>query len=119
MERNNNPNMSGKIYPKMDREQRAKQFGSFDALRGLREVLMEKEKIRVEKSELSEEYKEEMNRTMMKIEKNMMVEIVYYCKGEYLKMAGMVARFDKDLRTITIVNTKISFDDIYKIKIMD
>jgi len=33
-----------KIYPKMDRVKRAKQFMPFDALKGFREALAEKEK---------------------------------------------------------------------------
>ena len=44
--------------PKMSREERAKQFMPFAALKGHTEALRKKEKIRVEKQELSEEYKE-------------------------------------------------------------
>ena len=36
--------MANKIHPKMDRSSRAKQFMPFDALKGFREALAEKER---------------------------------------------------------------------------
>ncbi len=51
--------MGNKIHPKMDRENRAKQFMPFDALKGFREALAEKERLTVEKGDLAEEQKAE------------------------------------------------------------
>ena len=45
-----------------------------------------------------------------------MVTVVYFCEGEYLKITGMVARLDVTARILRIVNTKISFADIYDIR---
>lgn len=102
--------------PKMDRADRAKQFMPFAALKGYEEALREKEKIVVDKIELSEEMKDELDRKMKQIEKNSMVRVVYYKEEEYLQITGMVSRIDKDARILKVVNTKISFDDIYKIE---
>ncbi len=102
---------------KMSREERAKQFMPFAALKGYELALREKEKIVVPKMELSEDYKEQLDRIMHRIAKNDMVTVVYFCKGEYLKVTGMVARKDESARVLKIVNTSIPFSDIYQIEI--
>lgn len=61
---------SGHIHPKMDRANRAKQFMPFDALKGFREALEEKERIVEPKRELSEEQKEEPDFKLRQICKN-------------------------------------------------
>ena len=76
---------------KMSREDRAKQFMPFAALKGYPDALRRKEKIVVERQELSDEYKEELDYQLRQIRKNDMVTVVYYCKGEYLKVTGMVS----------------------------
>ena len=102
---------------KMSREDRAKQFMPFAALKGYPDALRKKEKIVVEKQELSEEYKEELDFKLRQIRKNDMVTVVYYCKNEYLKVTGMVSRIDETARVLKIVNTKIVFDDLYEIRL--
>jgi len=105
------------VVNKMSREERAKQFMPFAALKGYELALREKEKIVVAKMELSEDYKEQLDRIMHRIAKNDMVTVVYFCKGEYLKVTGMVARKDESARVLKIVNTSIPFSDIYQIEI--
>jgi len=100
---------------KMNREDRAKQFMPFAALKGYPEALRKKEKIIVPKIEMSPEYQEELNRKLLRVEKNKIVTVIYFEKGEYLKVTGMVSRLDETARLIKIVNTKISFDDLYDI----
>lgn len=97
-------------------ENRAKQFVPFAALKGYEEALRAKEKIVVEKIELSEEKKAELDYKMHQIKKNDIITVVFFLKGEYIKMEGMVSRLDTDARILKIVNTKISFDDIYEIR---
>lgn len=103
--------------PKMDISNRAKQFMPFDALTGFREALEAKEKIVVPKMELSEEYKEELDRVMAKVRKNSMVTVIYFEKDEYLKMTGLVSRIDEYARMLQVVNKKINFDDIMDIQL--
>lgn len=102
--------------PKMDRAERAKQFLPFDALKGFRETLAQKERIVVERTELSEEYREELDRRMQRVLKNDIITVVYFHDGEYVQVTGMVSRLDVTSRIIKIVNTKISFEDIYEIR---
>ena len=97
---------------KMPIEKRAAQFLPFQAVKGLDEALLAKEKIVVPKIELSEEMYEELDKKMHKIKKGRIITCVYFHKGEYLKVTGMVARFDDVARVIQVVNTKIPFDDI-------
>lgn len=102
--------------PKMDRAERAKQFLPFDALKGFRETLAQKERIVVERAALSEEYREELDRRMQRIRKNDIVTVVYFHDGEYVQVTGMVSRLDVTSRILRIVNTKIAFEDIYEIR---
>lgn len=94
-------------------ENRAKQFIPFAALKGYEEALRAKEKIVVQKIELSDEKKEELNRKLQQIRKNDIITVVYFHKNEYLQMEGMVSRIDKDACVLKVVNTKIAFTDIY------
>ena len=101
--------------PKMTREDRAKQFMPFAALKGYPEALAKKEKIVVPKAEISEEYAQMLDQKLRRVSKNDMITVVYFSNGEYLKKTGMVSRIDETSRIIKIVNTKILFDDIYDI----
>ena len=85
----------------------------FAALKGYEEALRAKEKIVVEKIELSEEKKAELDYKLQQIHKNDIVTVVYFFKDEYIKLEGMVSRLDKDARILKIVNTRIPFEDIY------
>lgn len=100
-------------------ENRAKQFMPFAAVRGYEEALRAKEKIVVEKIELTEERKAELDFALHQIQKNEMITVVYFLKDEYIQVEGMVSRLDTDARILKIVNTKIPFDDIYDIRISD
>ena len=97
---------------KMERADRAKQFMPFDALKGFREALAEKERIIVPKRELSEEQKAELNLKLYKIQKSDIITVEYFTNGEYVQTTGMVSRIDKISRIIEIVSTKIDFDNI-------
>lgn len=96
-------------------DNRAKQFVPFAAVKGFEEALRAKERIVVEKIELSEERKAELDYKLHQVRKNDIITVVYFEKDEYIKVEGMVARFDTDARILKIVNTKIPFDDIYEL----
>lgn len=101
----------------MSRQDRAKQFMPFAALKGYEEALRKKEKITVPKAELSEERGEELNRALRQIRKNDMVTVIYFCEGEYLKVTGMVSRIDGTARLLKVVDTKIPFEDLYEVSV--
>ena len=100
---------------KMSREMRAKQFQPFAALKGYSEALKKKEKVIVPRVEFSEEYQEELDWKLRKVQKNDMVTVIYFRKREYLKVTGMVTRICPTAGLLTVVNTKIPLGDIYDI----
>ena len=97
--------MAGRPRTKMSIENRAKQFMPFAALKGLPDALAAKEKIVVEKIELSSDMEEELDRKMHGLCKGMIATVVYF--------EGMVAKIDIDNRVLQIVDHKISFENIY------
>lgn len=109
--------MPSKPKFKMPIEERVKQFMPFSALKGLEEALASREKIVVPKKELTEDYAQELNLKLQTLITGSMVTIIYYCKEEYLKLTGVVAKIDLDNQMLQIVNTKIPFDDLLDIMI--
>ena len=99
--------------PKADR---AKLFLPFDALKGFREALAEKERIVVPKTELSEDRKEELDRLLHQIKPGDIITVVYFHNEEYVQLTGMLSRISLSGRTLSIVQTRISFADIYSIE---
>lgn len=99
----------------MSRQDRAKQFMPFAALKGYPEALKKKEKIIVPKAEFSEEYKEKLDQKLRQVKKNDIITAIYYHNGECVKVEGMVSRIDDTSRILKIVNTRIPFDDLYDI----
>lgn len=104
--------MAGKPRHKMTAADRAKQFMPFSALRGLEQALAAKERIVVPKKELPEEAAQELDRKMHLLQCGQTATVVYFQKGEYVQITGMVARIDPASRILQIVNTRIPFDDI-------
>ena len=102
--------------PRMTRENRAKQFAPFAALKGFEEGIKWKEKVYIDRKELSEESLERLDNKFKGIKKNDIITVVYYNKGEYLRVTGMVARIDVTARILQVINTKIRFEDIYDIE---
>ncbi len=100
----------------MSIENRAKQFSPFAAIRGLQDALEKKERIIVEKIELSEEMAEELDRKMQQLEKGRIATVVYFAGDNYLKKTGIVARIDKSSQVLQIVDTKINFKDILDVE---
>lgn len=105
------------MEPKMSRENRAKQFQPFAALKGYLEALRKKEKMIVSKIELSSDSNEELNRKLQQISRNDILSLTYFCENEYLTVSGMVTEIDSTFQYIIIADTKIPFDDIYDITI--
>lgn len=107
--------MDSNKRPKMSISNRAKQFAPFDALKGFREALKAKEKIKMDKKELSEERAKEISDFLRNIKEGMLITIVYYSDGEYIQLTGVVVKIEKQKRCLQIAETIIYFDDIYDI----
>lgn len=102
--------------PKMSREDRAKQFMPFAALKGYPEALRKMERVVVPKMQLTEDYAQELDRRLHLISVGDMVTVVWFCKNEYVRTTGLVSRLDPDSRILAVVNTKIPLDDIFDIQ---
>ena len=63
----------------MPPSKRAKIFSMFDALKGLKEALAAKERIPEERKILAADAIEELNRTLIELEKGSTITVVYYC----------------------------------------
>lgn len=105
-------------YAKMSREERAKQFMPFAALKGYEVALEAKEHVVVPKTDLSEERLSELDSVFKELSKGDMVECIFYKASEenYIKLCGILTKLDYDSRLIKIVNTSVSFEDIYDLK---
>lgn len=111
--------MGVKPRNKMPISDRAKQFMPFAALKGLPEALAAREKVTVERIELSPDRAEELDRQIHKLKPGEIITAVYFHKDEYIKVTGMAARIDASCRLLQIVNTKIPFDDILFLSLPD
>lgn len=104
----------------MNREDRAKQFAPFEALKGLREALAEKE-LEHEKNarrDLSDETAQEIQNNLIKLTKGDIVEVICYESGYYITVKGQVNKINIVYRYIMIGDGKIFFEDIYDIRII-
>lgn len=100
----------------MDKEDRAKQFIPFDALKGLQEALREKEIEYVEMKELSEDIAEELSQKLQMIEVNDIVKITHYSNKQYKSTTGKVKYKDSVKKKLMIDDIRINFADIISIE---
>ena len=108
--------MAEKKMNKMPMSQRAKIFLPFDSLRGYFDLVKEKEKIITDKKLLSEEELDKISFVLASINKRDMVSVKYYNVDGYYEIEGMVSEIDTVYKSLTVIKTKIMFEDIYMIK---
>ena len=101
----------------MNRQDRAKQFAPFDALKGLREALAKKEYDlgKVERGDHSEELDSEISEKLSKVQRGDRISLTCYEDGYYVKVIGAVKEINTIFKYIVIGNGKVYFDDIYGI----
>ena len=106
--------------PPMDRAARAKIFMPFAALKGYEDALEEKQKCRVEKIELSEESKEELNR---KIRELLLMlgngerPVIEKALGQYVSKRGGLRKIDVFSGVIRLEEEEVALGDILKIEV--
>lgn len=100
-----------------DRADRAKQFMPFASLKGYYDMVREQEKIISPKRELSEYRSELLSNKLLQVRKGAVIKAVYYRGDGYVKTEGMVSQIDFTMRTLTIIKTKIPFDDLYDVSV--
>ena len=91
----------------MTRQERAKQFMAFDAMKGLSEALRDREErhLRVEKHDISG--------------RGMRVRMEYYRAFHDIVGEGTVTEISIPFKYLKLDGEKVLFEDIYKIEIID
>lgn len=100
---------------KRSRAHRAQMFQSFDALKGFREILKEKEKVKIPAPSLSPDDLDILDRKIHQVKKGVMVSIIYYDKGDYYQLDGIVSKINLDTKIIQVVKTKLNLKNIVSI----
>lgn len=104
----------------MNRQDRAKQFAPFDALKGLKEALREKELLHFSQSkkEVCEDLACEIQNTLVRINKGDTVKLKHYKDGFYVEFNGVVEKRCDVYRYFIVSSEKIFYDDLYEIKLI-
>ncbi|MBQ7364118.1 MAG: YolD-like family protein [Clostridia bacterium] len=108
----------------MNREDRARQFLPFDALKGLQEELRKREKtaLRTDRRQLSEEEAEKLSERLLRLQKGMRIEACYYDGGYYRTCSGEVLTVDTVHKVLflTVSGEKLAilFYDLYRLRIL-
>lgn len=105
----------------MNREERAKQFMPFDALKGLREELRLRERmaLRTERRELFEEEGERLSASLSALAVGQTVTLLFYDNGYYRSLSGEVLAVDTVFSRLLLScdgdKKAIAFRDIYRL----
>ena len=104
----------------MMRENRAKQFMPFDAMKGLAEALREREErhLRVSKHGISEEDQEQISEVLCRVEKGSKVFLSYYSNFHDVEKEGIVSDINRPLQFFRVDEEKILFIDLYSIRVI-
>ena len=97
---------------KATRQERARQFMPFAALRGYYDIVREQARNKEPKRDLAEDELSVIYEKIKQIKKRIMITVTYYNIDAYVKITGIVSNIDETFQTLTIVKTKIPFDDI-------
>lgn len=103
----------------LTRLERAKLFAPFDAMKGLKEALRDREErhARVARHEISDEQAEENSRAILRLERGMEIEVYCHLSFHDVVKRGVVTDLDLALRKLKLNGKNILFDDIYTITI--
>ena len=102
----------------MNREDRAKQFMAFDALKGLREELKKREEkyLKEQKHELTEEEMFILSQKIATLQKGDMVKITFFHNGHYVVLPGELDGVNTAFRYLGINGKRISFEDLLEVE---
>ena len=101
----------------MPREERAKQFIPFDAMKGLKEALSLKDEkhSRVKRHGISDEQKAENSKIILRLKKNDYISLFCYHGFQDICISGRISEINLDFKYMNIDGIKIGFEDIYAI----
>lgn len=97
---------------------RAKQFMPFNSLTGYFDLILEAQKIKEEKRDLTDDELEDLNKKIYMVNKGTMVRMKYYECDSYIIKEGVVTAINLELRYIMLVKEKIYLDNILFLQIL-
>ena len=98
------------------RAHRAQQFMPFAALKGYYDLIRERERVSEPRRKLTEEEALDLSRKLSQVERRTMVAVTHYDGGAYVTARGLVSDIDEAARILTVVRTRIAFEDIWDIE---
>ena len=103
----------------MKREDRAKQFLSFDAMKGLAEALRRQEELaeRVERIEPGEDDAAAISATLCRLARGDEANVTFFKQGHYLTRHGRVTALDEAKRLLCLEGERIPFDTIRSVEV--
>lgn len=107
------------MHNKNERAARAQIFQPFDALKGLKECIRQKERVIVPKKKLSSDALEVLDQQFQQVKVGVMIRVVYYDVDDYVQVTGMVTKVNLDALVIKIVDQMISIHHIVDISFPD
>ncbi len=113
-------------HKKLSIEQRAAQFNPFQAMTGYDDAIIETNRYVEARLLMNEDLEAELNQMIqyILINPNLEYEVTYFIKdklkdgGVYNTVSGLVSKINLNDRFLIIDYIKISFDDLYTIKLI-
>ncbi len=78
-------------------------------------MIMEKQRVSESKKELSEDEATVLSNKLKNLHRHDLVSVTFYDKDAYITKTGMITDIDFTFQTLTIVKTKIPFQDILRL----
>jgi len=99
----------------MTREERAKQFMAFDAMKGLKEALEDREErhLRVNRHEITKEQQEKNSQILLSLKKYDTVSVFCYLNFHDVTVKGRLTEINLPFKFIKVDDTVIKIEDIY------
>ena len=94
---------------------RAAQFMPFAALTGYYDLVRERERVTEPRREPSEEEAARISTELAAVRRGQLVRVTHYDRDAYVTTEGIVTRVDPVARELTVVQRRISFDDIWHV----
>lgn len=96
--------------------ERGRQFAPFAALTGFGAMAKERERTEEPRRMVIEEMSRELSQTIAQLRKGDVVAVTHYDHGAYVSCIGAITQLDVTFRTLRVVRTDISFDDVFSIE---
>ncbi len=95
---------------------RAAQFMPFAALTGYYDLVRAQERVSESRREPSEEDEARISSELARVRPRELVRVTHYDRDAYVMTEGVVTHVDLAARELTVVRTRIRFDDVWGVE---